>query len=471
MKVYGWTYDAKAPAAACRALLLALVASWTLLTCCWIFSPQALAARTQQRADTLLTSIADANKGASSAWYVMGLSACGLGKTADAQTLLEETVAAVKAGKTTDATQLQRNVIALTAAGYDASKLASGGKTYDAVAALAPRASSLSPVNVKISTLLAYASGGYEPAADAALGKDALIASVISAQHADGGFAYGGSATDADMTALAICALQPYAAKSAAAAEAVVKAKKALLATQLSDGSFPSQGQKAGNANSTAFAVVALCALGVDPSQPLGGGVKTSPLDALLAFATEGLDGFEYAGKANALATEQGFRALIACKGFAAAGGAYNIYTCAAKGSAVFERVDVPAATKKKASSKKKSTKKNAAKKVASSSAKASSSGSSGGTPASSASNPKAEATADNSDQGSSDGDGQSDVEFVAPEDGSACVPSTESEPEPSEKSPQIPLYLIAGLVVGCAGLACAVWLFTRREEGEKHGE
>lgn len=57
-------------------------------------------------------------------------------------------------------------------------------------------------------------------------------------------------------------------------------------------------------------------------------------MSALLSFANEGHTGFTYANGDAALATEQGFRALVAYQGLKNTGAAYNIYTQAKLGQA-----------------------------------------------------------------------------------------------------------------------------------------
>lgn len=454
----------------------------------WACSSQlAHAQGIQERADTLLTSIAETQRGTSSAWYVMELSACGWGTAADAPALVEETARAVATGTTVDATQLQRNVIALTAAGYDACALPYGGETYDAVAAMARRVSSLSPVNVKVATLLAYASGDYAVPAGALLSERALVNAILEAQHADGGFAYSGAATDADMTALALCALLPYAQEYPAAAEAATRAWSALLAMQLPDGSFPSGTSAEGNANSTAFAVIALCALGVDPAVTLGEGTDASPLEALLAFATPALDGFTYEGARNALATEQGFRALVAYQGLVNARGAYNIYTQAVGSSAVFTPVVLPSApasagegaanegaaegttTKGQKKARRTTKAKEHASKGAAGQQIAATSGSSGNTAASSGQN---SVTAENT----AEEEGEPAVATSAPStlptaDAASAGVAVEQEASGVDSaSAVIPWYLVAGLAVGCLGLVAAAVLFARaRREHVSH--
>ena len=58
------------------------------------------------------------------------------------------------------------------------------------------------------------------------------------------------------------------------------------------------------------------------------------PLSALLSFANTSQTGFMFYGLDNPLATEQGFRALVAYRGLVNADSAYNIYLQAGKGQA-----------------------------------------------------------------------------------------------------------------------------------------
>lgn len=79
-----------------------------------------------------------------------------------------------------------------------------------------------------------------------------------------------------------------------------------------------------GNANADAMVIIGLIALGRDPwelTAPSGASV----VDGLLSNVNETDDGFLYAGEPNALATEQGFRALVALALFDGQG-PYHIY-------------------------------------------------------------------------------------------------------------------------------------------------
>jgi hypothetical protein len=84
------------------------------------------------------------------------------------------------------------------------------------------------------------------------------------------------------------------------------------------------------NADSTALAVVALSALGIDAHTDTRF-IKNynSAVEGLMSFALADNSGFGYKGNVtkNVLATEQGFRALVSYARFKNGGAAYNIYT------------------------------------------------------------------------------------------------------------------------------------------------
>lgn len=87
-------------------------------------------------------------------------------------------------------------------------------------------------------------------------------AKLVSMQKPDGGWAVMGSASDVDVTAMALQALA--ACRTDASVEAAVQRGIALLAQrQQPDGGYASMG--AANPESAAQVLVALCALGVDP--------------------------------------------------------------------------------------------------------------------------------------------------------------------------------------------------------------
>ncbi len=284
----------------------------------------------------LMDNIATSYAGTTDPWKVLALSALGMKDTIGSGFVAQ----AVKDIKNppqdgNQATAVQRYIIALTAAGYDATALPDGDGTFNAIEKMAKNVTGNSNVNILLSTLWAYASGNYEVPDDANLSEQALVNKILDAQHADGGFAWSGSGTDVDTTAMAICALAPYEGEYEGVSEAINSALEALLAIQEEDGGF-ADNTGAENANSTAYAVLALCAAGVNPATEWATENGGTPLSALLQFAAKDLSGFVFDSSLNELnemATEQGFMALVAYQGLLNSDGeAYNLYVDASKG-------------------------------------------------------------------------------------------------------------------------------------------
>ena len=284
----------------------------------------------------LIENIANEARGTTDAWYAMELAALGRLSDVEKAALVDK---ALKEMKSTDSsadgyvTRFQRNIIALTALGVDCTSIPDGSGSYDAVAAMSHVVSGSASVNVKVFTLLAYASGSYQVPSDALLSESALVASALSNQLDDGGFTFYGTVSDPDMTAMAISALAPYSGKYSQVEGSINKALTALKSLQAPDGGFGYGGENS-NINSTAMAVVALASAGIDPASSWATEDGSTPLSALLSFATADLKAFTYDGEVDDMATEQGFRALVAYQGLKNTGGAYNIYTQAAKGQA-----------------------------------------------------------------------------------------------------------------------------------------
>ena len=140
-----------------------------------------------------------------------------------------------------------------------------------------------------------------------------------------------------DMAPL-LAALAPYYEKGDAALDVAVRAGIAWLSEQQNvDGTYSYYGTQ--NANSTAMVIVSLSALGIDAHRD-SRFIKNghSAVEGLMSFALNNHSGFGYKGNVtkNALATEQGLRALVSYARFAESGGQpYNIYLQAEAGKAV----------------------------------------------------------------------------------------------------------------------------------------
>ena len=148
-----------------------------------------------------------------------------------------------------------------------------------------------------------------------------------------------------DATAPILAALAPYYKKGESNLDRAMDAAVVWLSKQQnSDGTFSNYGTS--NANSTALAVVALSALGIDAHTD-SRFIKNdkSAMDGLFSFALADHSGFGYKGNVtkNALATEQGFRALVAYARFKANDTAYNIYLQAKDSTDVVPAPDITA--------------------------------------------------------------------------------------------------------------------------------
>ena len=163
-------------------------------------------------------------------------------------------------------------------------------------------------INGPIFTLIALDSHNYPTSGDVT--REKLIQVILDAQLTDGGWALSGTKADPDMTAMAIQALAPYYKTNETVKAAVDKALEALSALQRNDGGFGSWGTV--NSESCAQVIVALTALGIDPttdSRFIKNGLTV--LDALAGFYVNG-GGFRHTagGDLDGMATEQGYYAL-----------------------------------------------------------------------------------------------------------------------------------------------------------------
>lgn len=173
-------------------------------------------------------------------------------------------------------------------------------------------------INGIIWTLIAFDSYGFEipenADPDSQTTREKLVGSLLSGQKADGGWAYSGSRSDVDMTAMALQSLAPYYNKPGHedVTAAVNEALEWLSGVQDSNGDFGTYGNV--TSESSSQVIVALCALGINPNtDPRFVKNGNSAVDSLLSFYTQG--GFKHlrseSGR-NTLATTQGNYALTA---------------------------------------------------------------------------------------------------------------------------------------------------------------
>ncbi len=214
-------------------------------------------------------------------------------------------------------TENARLILALTAMGQDPASFVEGKNLLAGLADFDWVKNQ--GINGPIWTLIALDSQDYEIPNSSYPDKtkrDRLVEYILNSQLSTGGWSTGGGSTaDADMTAMAIQALAPYANSNADVKNALDKAV-ALLSKMQDDatGAFKNADGDL-NAESTAQVVVALATMGIDPNTDLSftttGGL--SVMDGLMQFYT-GNGTFKHTadGEADDMATEQSYYAMVA---------------------------------------------------------------------------------------------------------------------------------------------------------------
>ena len=249
-------------------------------------------------------------------WMTIGLARSG--RTVP-EGYYDNALAYVKAKINTTTNRLDRNkstdnarlILALTAIGKDVTDV--GG--FDLLAGLDDmKYVKRQGTNGPVWTLIALDSHDYTPAGSVT--RDALVETILSLQK-DGGAWYINSTNttdDVDMTAMAIQALAPYYKTNEAVKAAVDKALTWLSTMQKSDGSFAEMAGAASSSESTAQVLVALCALGIDPTADARFAKNSfHVLDGLLTFYTGEAFKHQIADTTvDQMATEQSYYALAA---------------------------------------------------------------------------------------------------------------------------------------------------------------
>ena len=147
----------------------------------------------------------------------------------------------------------------------------------------------------------------------------AALIQLLADNIGDGLFGYtweGVTYADPDTAGAALAALAKYYDTNDNARVVVDQILAALPGAQDEKGSL-------GGANSDAMVILGLLALGRDPAD-FTAATGASLVDGLLSYVNVSTNQFQFFGADNALATEQGFRALVAMA--KAADGAYNVY-------------------------------------------------------------------------------------------------------------------------------------------------
>jgi uncharacterized repeat protein (TIGR02543 family) len=216
-----------------------------------------------------------------------------------------------------ESTQNSRLILALTAMNKDVTNVAG----YNLLQGLSDMDYiEKQGISALVYALIALDSGNYEvptvPEGGRQTSREALIEAILDKQLEDGGWAFSGEKSEADITAMVLQALASYYSSDKEVKLAADKAVELLSELQTNTGGYTSGGVL--NSESAAQVVVALTALGIDPytdSRFIKNDV--SVLDSLCSFYIDG--GFSHLvdGKQDELATTQGFYALCAYYRFA----------------------------------------------------------------------------------------------------------------------------------------------------------
>ncbi len=238
-------------------------------------------------------------------WAMLALARGDKDLSRHAEGYLQAVEQAITDGTLTLATDYARVTLALTAMGIDAPEmLLKGCADFNLV--------KKQGINAAAYCLLALNAKPYGETYDEI--RETYVEYLLYKALPAGGWIYGvGETCDVDMTAMVLQALAPYADREDVA-QAIDDALEALKLQQKPTGGFATFGTY--NAESTAQAIVALTALGIDPTTWNG----LNAVEALLHFylPEDGKFAHTLGGAVNQMATEQSAYALVAYSRYAA---------------------------------------------------------------------------------------------------------------------------------------------------------
>ena len=251
----------------------------------------------------------------SGAWMIVGLCRSGCAVPAEFITgyydrLLTQVIESGGVLSDRRYTEYCREVLAVTAMGLDARDVSG----YDLTVPLGDKEGVLRQgLSGPVWALIALDSGAYPvpvaPAGKVQGSRPAYVKSILDAQLADGGWAFGNAfSADPDMTAMALQALARYV--GAPRVEKAIRRGLTCLSEKQNDrGGFSSYGTE--NAESCAQVLTALCVLGIDPVSPEFIKNGNTIVDALLSYRV-GDGSFRHlpGGQTDQMATEQAYYAL-----------------------------------------------------------------------------------------------------------------------------------------------------------------
>lgn len=292
---------------------------------------------------TLMDRIASTYAGKSGEWVVFDMAAyekLGFGKNTTYKSNYLNLTTNALAGNSALVTDRAKAEIILPLLGVDSSKLTpyGGGEQYDNAALLA--AMDFGTSHYTAPWILLAEEAGQLKLTDEQ--RSAMVKLLVDNQGDNGLFYYtwlDQKYDDADTTGTAMAALARFYETDSDVKNLIDKAVAGLAEVQGADGSF-------GNINTDAMVIMGLAAAGVNPSTDtrfIKNGISLG--SAVLNYVNDGNNGFVYSydtgdsgAKANALATEQGFRALIVLEQLKKCD-SFNVYTLESKGGAA-EPVD-----------------------------------------------------------------------------------------------------------------------------------
>ena len=176
-------------------------------------------------------------------------------------------------------------------------------------------------INSMVWGLLALDTKGYEIPEGAKYTREDIIQHILNEQKRNGGWAFGGTKADADMTAMAIYALAPYYASNAEVKSAVDKGLDILRNKVSTDGDLYSEQpngistEEVYNCESTAQAIMAFAAMGIDPASITNAETGKSLFDGLMKYYMTGTGGFKHKTddkEADLMPTDQAMEAIAA---------------------------------------------------------------------------------------------------------------------------------------------------------------
>jgi energy-coupling factor transport system substrate-specific component len=217
-----------------------------------------------------------------SAWVAIGLAAAGvdpLSVRRGGHTVLDALRA--QASSLQGSGDLERTILALHACGASVRSLAGGDPVLRLLRARRPDGSFERLANITAFAIFALRAAGYPASAPVIRGAARWL---ISQQDSDGGFGFAtrGGGSDVDDTAAAVQAL---VAAGVHGGRGLSRARAFLTRAQSLDGGYPQQPGGLSNAQSSAWAVQAIVALGGDPTRLRRAGSRSpvAYLESLLA--------------------------------------------------------------------------------------------------------------------------------------------------------------------------------------------